>query len=172
MHVERRLKELGLILPPPAALPTGVETPFAWIRVHGDRAYVSGHGALGPSGAPVGPFGSVPNEVTLDEARRSAHLATLAILASLKSTLGDLDRVTGWLMVSGHINAEPGYRQTTAVMNPVSELIVDLYGAEVGTHARTAIGVAALPLNLPVVISAEVEIARVSGGSRQGEHKH
>jgi len=81
------------------------------------------------------------------------------MLASLKSVLGDLDRVTAWLIISGYVNAEPGYAQTTAVMNPVSALILDLYGTDVGTHARTAIGVAALPLNLPVVISAEVEIA-------------
>lgn len=62
-----------------------------------------------------------------------------------------------WLTVSGHVNAEPGYAQTTAVINPVSELLLDLYGPEAGAHARTAIGVAALPLNLPVVISAEIE---------------
>jgi len=67
-------------------------------------------------------------------------------------------RVTPWLMVSGYVNAESGYPQTTGVMNP-AELIVDLYGTESGTHARAAVGVAALPLNLPVVIAAEVEIA-------------
>jgi hypothetical protein len=64
-------------------------------------------------------------------------------------------------MINGYINAEPGYRQTTAVMNPCSELILHLYGPEAGTHARTAIGVATVPLNLPVVISAEVEIRGV-----------
>jgi hypothetical protein len=64
-----------------------------------------------------------------------------------------------WLVVNGLVNAEPGYPQTTAVMNPVSELILDLYGPEAGAHARTAIGVAALPMNLPVIISAELEIA-------------
>jgi hypothetical protein len=80
------------------------------------------------------------------------------MLASLKSALGDLDRVAAWLTISGYVNAEPGYAHTTAAMNPASELIVDLYGADGGTHARTAIDVVALPLNL-VVISAEVEIA-------------
>jgi len=96
--------------------------------------------------------------VTLEEAQRSARLATLAILASLKATLGDLDRVSAWLIVNGYVNAEPGYPQTSAVMNPSSELIIDLYGTDTGSHARTAIGVATVPLNLPVVISAEVEI--------------
>ena len=62
-------------------------------------------------------------------------------------------------MINGYINAEPGYPQTTAVMNPFSELIIDLYGADTGSHVRTAIGVATVPLNLPIVISAEVEIA-------------
>ena len=62
------------------------------------------------------------------------------------------------MIVNGYVNAEPGYPQTTAVMNPFSELIIDLYGTDTGSHARTAIGVATVPLNLPVVISAEVEI--------------
>ena len=159
MDVERRLDELGLTLPAPVALPPEVQIPFAWVRVRGDRAFVSGHGALAANGSPAGPFGKVPSEVTLEEAQSSARLATLAILASLKATLGDLDRVTAWLMVNGYVNAEPGYPQTTAVMNPFSELIIDLYGTDTGSHARTAIGVATVPLNLPVVISAEVEIA-------------
>jgi len=159
MIVEARLTALGLSLPAPAALPAGVEIPFAWVRVRGARAYVSGHGALGPDGSPAGPFGRVPVDVTLEQARDSARLATLAMLASLKSALGDLDRISAWLVVSGHVNAEPGYSQTTSVLNPASELILDLYGTEAGAHARTAIGSPALPLDLPVVLAAEVEIA-------------
>ena len=62
-------------------------------------------------------------------------------------------------MVNGYVNAEPGYPQTTVVMNPFSELIIDLYGTDTGSHACTAIGVATVPLNLPVAISAEIEIA-------------
>jgi enamine deaminase RidA (YjgF/YER057c/UK114 family) len=158
VNVERRLEELGLVLPAPAALPAGVEIPFAWVRVHGDRAFISGHGALDASGTPAGPFGKVPSEISLNDAQRSARLATLTVLSSLKTALGDLDRIGAWLMINGYVNADPGYRETTAVMNPCSELIVDLYGADAGTHARTAIGVATVPLNLPVVISAEVAI--------------
>ena len=62
-------------------------------------------------------------------------------------------------MVNGYVNAEPGYPQTTAVLNPSSEVSIDPYGTNTGSHARTAIGVATVPLNLPVVISAELEIA-------------
>jgi enamine deaminase RidA (YjgF/YER057c/UK114 family) len=159
MDVERRLEQLGLTLPAAAVLPAGVETPFAWVRIRGDRAFVSGHGALDSDGAPAGPFGRVPTEVSLQEAQDSARAATLSVLSSLRAALGDLDRISAWLMVNGYVNAEPGYQQTTAVMNPCSELIVDLYGTDAGMHARTAIGAATVPLNLPVVISAEVEIA-------------
>jgi enamine deaminase RidA (YjgF/YER057c/UK114 family) len=157
-RVERKLEELRLVLPGEAQLPPGVEIPFRWVRARGNRAFVSGHGALAPDGSPVGPFGKVPSEVSLDEAQESARLATLAILASLQRAVGDLDRVTCWLAANGLINADSGYPQTTLVMNPFSHLILDLYGRDAGEHARTAIGVAALPLNLPVIISAEVEI--------------
>ena len=159
MEVEQRLEAMGLRLPDSMKLPPGVKIPFAWVRVRGNRAFVSGHGALQPDGSPAGPFGKVPAEVSLEQAQESARLATLSMLSSLKAELGDLDRVAAWLMVNGFVNAEPGFPHTTAVMNPLSDLIVDLYGAEAGAHARTAIGVATVPLNLPVVIAAEVEIA-------------
>jgi hypothetical protein len=68
MDVERRLDELGLTLPEPAVLPAGVDIPFAWVCVRGNRAFVSDHGALAADGSPAGPFGKVPSEVTLQEA--------------------------------------------------------------------------------------------------------
>jgi enamine deaminase RidA (YjgF/YER057c/UK114 family) len=156
--VEDRLRDMGISLPSEMKLPPGVEVPFSWVRVRGTRAYVSGHGALADDGSPAGPFGKVPSEVPLEAAQLSAREATLAILASLEGALGDLDDVTAWLVVNGFVNADPGYPQTTAVLNPCSDLLLDLYGLDRGRHARTAIGVASVPLNLPVVISAEVEI--------------
>ena len=159
MRVEQRLEELGLVLPKEAQPPPGVKIPFRWVRVHGSRAFVSGHGPLTGDGTPAGPFGKLPGEVSLPQAQESARQAALAILASLQRALGDLDRVTAWLMVSGFVNAEPGYANTTLVMNPFSELILHLFGTTIGDHARTAIGVSTVPLNLPVVIAAEVEIA-------------
>lgn len=83
----------------------------------------------------------------------------MAMLASLKRAVGELDKVAAWLMVYGNVNADTGYPQTTLVANPASELLVDLYGTEAGAHARTAIGMAALPLDLPVILAAEVELA-------------
>ena len=158
-QVEERLSELGLRLPGKLRLPPGVEIPFQWVRVRGNRGFVSGHGALAADGSPAGPFGKVPSEVPLKQAQASCQLAALAVLASLRTALEDLDRVSAWLIVNGFVNAEPAYAQTTSVLNPFSELIIDVFGSDVGSHARTAIGVTTVPLNLPVVVSAEVEIA-------------
>lgn len=158
MAIEDRLQELGATLPDELKLPPGVEVPFQWVRVHNDRAFISGHGALNQDGTPAGPFGRVPSEVSLQEAQESARLAALATLGSLRTTLGDLDRIEAWLTVDGLVNADPGFAQTTAVLNPYSELLLDVFGAEVANHARTAIGVTALPLNLPVVASAKIAI--------------
>ncbi len=158
MAIEQRLAEIGLALPEPMRSPADIAIPFAWVRVHRNNAYISGHGAL-YNGAPTGPFGKVPSGVSLEQAQHSARQATLAILAGLKAALGDLDRITAWLTVTGFVNADPGYHRTTLVLNPCSELLVELWGSDAGSHARTAIGVAALPFDLPVVIGGLVEVA-------------
>lgn len=157
MQIEAKLQELGLALPQVAKLPPGINISFAWARMRGNRIYLAGHGPLAPDGSPLGPFGKVPTEVSFEAAQEAARNTALAMLASLKRELGDLDRVTAWLMVSGMVNAEPGYGQTTNVINGFSNLILELYGPDIGQHARTAVGVAALPLNNAVVIAAEVE---------------
>jgi enamine deaminase RidA (YjgF/YER057c/UK114 family) len=157
-HVEQRLAERGLVLPNEPKLPPGVTIPFQWVRVRGRRACLSGHGALSPDGAPQGPFGSVPGQVSLEQAQASACAALLSLMASLKRAVGDLDKVAAWMTVNGFVNADPGYAQTTLVMNPASELLLDLFGQDSGSHARIAPAVAALPFNLPVIIAAEVEI--------------
>lgn len=159
--VEEKLKTLNLGLPEPikGANPD-MKMPPSWIRVRGNRAFISGHGPQNPDGSIAGPFGKVGNdaEVTLEQAYQAARLATLSILGTLKRELGDLDRVTAWLMVSGFVNVAAGFTKTTAVINGCSELILELYGPEVGQHARTAMGVATTPFGIPVIIAAEVEI--------------
>ena len=157
MQIEAKLGDLGFILPEPVQLPPGIVLPFAWTRVHGNRIYISGHGPLDRDGTYSGSLGKVPSEVSLEKAQQAAQKAALSVLSSLKRELGDLDRVTAWLMVTGFVNADPGYGQTTLVMNSFSDVVLRLYGSEVGRHARTAIGVAALPFNVPVVVAAEVE---------------
>jgi enamine deaminase RidA (YjgF/YER057c/UK114 family) len=159
MRVEAKLEDLGLALPEPAKLPPGVQASFAWVRVYGDRVYVSGHGPFAPDGTPAGPFGKVGAEVSPEQGYEAARSTALSVLSSLKRELGDLDCVSAWLMVHGMVNATPGYAQTTRVINGFSDLIVELYGPEAGTHARMAPGLVTLPLGLPVVIGAEVAIS-------------
>jgi enamine deaminase RidA (YjgF/YER057c/UK114 family) len=80
------------------------------------------------------------------------------VLGSLQRVLGDLDRVTAWLRVSGMVNAAPGFTGMPAVINGFSDLIVGLWGDEAGGHARSAVGLAELPFGIPVEIEAEVAI--------------
>lgn len=159
MRIESKLAERGLILPQPMTADPSVRLPFAEVRVRGARAFISGHGPLNPDGTFAPPFGKVGQDVSLDDAYLAAQKTALAMLASLKRELGDLDRITAWLRVFGMVNVAPGFDKTPAVINGCSDLLLDLFGPEVGAHARSAVGMAALPFNIPVEIEAEVEIA-------------
>ncbi|MDQ3999401.1 MAG: RidA family protein [Actinomycetota bacterium] len=158
MEVEARLEELGLVLPEPLKAPPGLHLPFSWVRVRGNRAYVSGHGAQNPDGSLAGPFGKVGAEVSLEQGYEAARLTALSVLGNLKRTLGDLNRLSAWLRVFGMVNSAPGFNQQPNVINGFSDLIIEVYGSEVGDHARSAVGMAELPLGLPVEIEAEVEL--------------
>jgi enamine deaminase RidA (YjgF/YER057c/UK114 family) len=157
MHIEAKLEELGLVLPEPMQVPPGLRLPFSWVRVRSNRAYISGHIALNTDGSVAGPLGKVGAEVSAEEGYQSARLVALAHLASLKRALGDLDRVTAWLRVFAMVNVAPEFNQTPLVTNGYSDLILELYGPEVGTRARSSIGMM-IPLNAPVNCEAEVEI--------------
>jgi enamine deaminase RidA (YjgF/YER057c/UK114 family) len=158
MHIEARLAALGLTLPAPLQPPAGLVVPFTWVRVQGDRALIAGHGPLQPDGSLAGPFGKVGAEVSEAEAVAAARRVALAMLGSLQRALGDLDRVTAWLRVFGMVNSAPGFTRQPFVINGFSDLIVELYGPEIGTHARSAVGLAELPFNIPVELEAEVAI--------------
>jgi enamine deaminase RidA (YjgF/YER057c/UK114 family) len=154
--IESKLASLGLSLPEPLQIPPDARLPFASVRLHGDRAYISGHGPLNPDGSLAGPYGKVGSDVSLEQAYQSARLTGLSILSSLKLELGELDRVTAWLRVFGMVNSAPGFIQQPQVINGFSDLVLELYGPERGSHARSAVGMAGLPFNLPVEIEAEV----------------
>jgi enamine deaminase RidA (YjgF/YER057c/UK114 family) len=157
MHIEAKLEDLGLVLPEPMRVPPGLRMPFSWVRVRGNRAYVSGHIALNTDGSVAEPLGKVGAEVSAEEGYESARRVALAHLASLKRALGDLDRISAWLRVFAMVNVAPGFDRTPLVTNGYSDLILELYGPEVGAHARSSIGMA-IPLNAPVNCEAEVEI--------------
>jgi hypothetical protein len=98
-------------------------------------------------------------DLTPEQGYEAARLSALTVLSSLKRELGDLDRVTAWLMVYGLVNADPDFTLTTNVINGFSDLILEVYGPEAGMHARMAPGLATLPLGVPVTIAAEVAIS-------------
>ena len=160
MTIEARISDLGLVLPEEAKLPPDFVLDFAWARVHGDRVYVSGHGAQAPDGSFPGPFGRVGAEVMSDEAETSARLATLAAIASLKRAIGSLDRVEAFLRLEGFVLAGPGFDRPSNIINVASHLIINIFGEEIGRHSRFAVGVAATPLSCPVIIAAQVAIRR------------
>jgi hypothetical protein len=100
---------------------------------------------------------SLGAEVSPEEGYQAARLVALAHLGSLRRALGDLDRITAWLRVFAMVNVAPGFNETPRVTNGYSDLILELYGDDVGMHARSSIGMM-IPLNAPVSCEAEVEI--------------
>ena len=102
--------------------------------------------------------GKVGRDLTLEQGYESARLTGLSILASLKQSLGDLDRVTEWIRAVGYVHCAPDFGQNAAVVNGFSDLIVELWG-DAGRHARSAPGQGPSPLNVPIIVDA---IAAVS----------
>jgi enamine deaminase RidA (YjgF/YER057c/UK114 family) len=156
-QIEDRLSELGLELPARFAAPPGIEIRFEFVKVFEDVAWISGHGPM--DGDSVLMAGKVGDDVSLEQAQEAARLTGLSILASLSEELGDLDRVTQWLKATGFVNAAPGFNGMPGVINGFTNLVRELWG-EQGRHARSAIGVAELPLDWPVEVEAFVSIAR------------
>jgi enamine deaminase RidA (YjgF/YER057c/UK114 family) len=153
--VRARLDELGLTLPKPFSAPAGIRFGFELARVSGNHVYVSGHGPM--DGSDVLMRGKVGAEVSPEQGYEAARLTGLSILATLQHELGDLDRVTAWVKALGFVNCAPGFNVTPVVINGFSDLIHELWG-DAGRHARSAIGAAELPFDIPVEIEAIVEV--------------
>ena len=158
--VEDRLRVLGLVLPPPTQPPPGVVQPFRFVRIVGHRALISGHGPQNPDGSFAEPRGKVGRELSLEQGYVAARLTALSILGSLQRALGDLDRIAAWSRVFGMVNAAPGFNKMPSVINGFSDLILEVFGPEIGAHSRSAVGLAELPFDIPVEIEAEVELVR------------
>jgi enamine deaminase RidA (YjgF/YER057c/UK114 family) len=149
---EARLTQLGLTLPPaPAAVASYV--PFTR---SGSILFVSGQIPLA-DGKPafVGRLGA---EVTLEQGQAAARLCALNALAQLKAAAGDLDNVVRVLRLVGYVACTPDFLDAHKVMNGASELLATVLG-EAGRHARSAVGVAVLPLGVPAEVELTVEIA-------------
>ena len=159
-RIEERLAELGLTLPAPFTPPPGLVVPFDLVRVVGDVAYVSGHGPIDGSAPLI--QGKVGAQVSPEQGYDAARATALSVLASLRAELGDLDRVRAWGRVLGLVNCAPGFTALPGVVNGFSDLILALWG-DAGRHARSAIGVAELPFDIPVEVEAVVHLGGAPG---------
>ncbi len=156
-RIAQRLAAAGLALPPPVTPPPGVVLPFSFVRLAGRRALISGHGPLNADGTLAAPLGKLGRELDVEQGYLAARLTALAMLGSLQRALGDLDRITAWTRVFGMVASAPGFDKQPAVINGFSDLVLDLFGPDIGAHARSAVGMAELPFNIPVEIEGEVE---------------
>jgi len=151
VDIENRIVSLGLSLveaPDPAGNYIGAVTC-------GNLVYLSGHG---PSDVDAKYLtGKVPSEVSTEEAYNAARMIGLNMLATLKSEIGDLDKVNRFIKVLGMVNADPNFEQQPYVINGFSDLMVDIFGNN-ARCARSAVGMGSLPFNIPVEIEAIVEL--------------
>jgi hypothetical protein len=157
-RIEQRLRALGLTLPPPPKPPKGVLLPFQFVRIVSRRALISGHGPQSADGSFAEPLGKLGREVSIEQGYAAARLTALSMLGSLQRALGDLDRIAAWGRVLGMVNSAPGFNQQPSVINGFSDLILELFGPEIGAHSRSAVGLAELPWNIPVEIEGGVEL--------------
>ena len=153
MNAEARLAELKLELPP-APKPVAV---YRTVVICGNLAYVSGHGPLKPDKTMI--TGRVGDDLNLEQGKAAARQVGLAILATLRSELGSLDRVKRLIKVLGMVNSAPDFKDHPQVINGCSELFRDVFGQEAGVGARSAVGMGSLPGNIAVEIEAVFEIA-------------
>lgn len=156
MTPEDRLDAMGLVLPPPSTPPAGVALPFAFVNVRQGRALISGHPRHNLQGQVDGPFGTVGADYSTQEAYQVARDIGLSVLSNLKAEIGQLSAVAGWVRVFGMVTSASGYSEQHLVVNGFSDLMLDVFGPEVGRHARSAIGVSSLPLGFAMEIEAEV----------------
>jgi enamine deaminase RidA (YjgF/YER057c/UK114 family) len=153
MSAEAKIHELRLELPP-APKPLAVYKPLVVI---GNLAYVSGHGPVRTDGSLI--VGRVGESMDLEGGRAAARQVGLAILSTLRSELGSLDRVARVIKLLGMVNCTPDFPDHPKVINGCSELFADVFGRERGIGARSAVGMGSLPGHIAVEIEAIVEVA-------------
>lgn len=150
-RIDDRLAELSITLADPAA-PAGAYVPAI---VDGDHVLTSGQLPLVDGALPV--TGHVGAEVDPEQAKEMARLCVVNALAAIRSVVGDLDRVEQVVKVVGFVSSAPDFTGQPGVINGASELLGEVFG-DAGEHARSAVGVAALPLGSPVEVEVTVRV--------------
>ena len=151
--VEKKLAELGIVLPTPA---TPVANYIPFVRV-GALLFVSGQICLDASGKLVAK-GKLGDGVSVEDGQKAARACAVNVLAQVKAALGDLDKVKQVARLGGFVNSSPSFLDGPKVMNGASDLMVAVLGDK-GRHARTTVGVAVLPADAAVEVEGIFEIA-------------
>jgi enamine deaminase RidA (YjgF/YER057c/UK114 family) len=151
--VEQKLQSLGIALPTPAA-PVANYVPF--VRT-GHQLIVSGQLCFGADGKLVA-TGQLGGGVSLEDGQKAARACAINLIAQVKAALGDLDKVVRVVRLGGFINSAPGYGDGPKVMNGASDLMVEVFGDK-GRHARSTVGVSALPAGAAVEVEGLFEVA-------------
>ncbi len=148
---ESRLKALGIELP---AVPAPAANYVPSVRV-GNLLFISGQVSIGGGQKFVGKVG---RDLTVEEGQKAARVCAINLLANMKGALGSLDNVARVVKLTGFVNCMPEFEDPHKVINGCSDLITDVLGAR-GKHARSAIGMASLPLGASVEVEVIVEVA-------------
>ncbi len=149
---ETRIQELHLTLPNPPK-PIAKYKPAVQI---GNILYVSGHGPLKPDGKQI--VGRVGADLTLEQGKEAAKVTGLAILATVRNTLGSLDKVKRLIKTLGMVNSTPDFKDHPQVINGFSELMAEVFGEDAGVGARSAVGMGSLPGNIAVEVECIFEV--------------
>ena len=149
---EENFASLGLTLPP-APKPLGVYKP---LLIDGNHCYVSGHGTVQDDGSLI--RGRIGETMSIDEGKLAARQVGLAILSTLKTNLGSLDKIKRVIKVLGMVNCTSNFEQHPFIINGCSELFAAVWGNEHGIGVRSAVGMGSLPGNIPVEIEVLFEL--------------
>jgi enamine deaminase RidA (YjgF/YER057c/UK114 family) len=152
MAAEARIKELKLTLPQPAK---PVANYVGAVRV-GNLLFVSGHGPIRDGRATV--RGKVGKDLSVEQGYQAAREVGLNLLATVRVALGSLDNVKRVVKVLGMVNSAEGFGDQPKVINGFSDLMVEVFGEAIGKHARSAVGMAELPMGIPVEIEMVLEV--------------
>ena len=151
-EVEARLSELGITLPEPVAAAANYVPAVR----SGNMLYISGQLPIGPGGVTL--TGTLGAGISVEDAQKAAQLCAINVMAQARAALGDLDKVARVVKLVGFVASTPDFGDQPKVVNGASDLMVAAFG-EKGRHARSAVGVAALPFGAAVEVEAIIEIA-------------
>jgi enamine deaminase RidA (YjgF/YER057c/UK114 family) len=150
---ETRIQELHLVLPP---APKPMAKYKTSIRL-GDLLYVSGHGPLRPDGKMI--EGRVGAELTLAQGKEAARVVGLAVLSTVRHSLGSLDQVRRLIKTLGMVNCTADFRDQPQVINGFSDLMAEVFGDDAGVGVRSAVGVGSLPANIAVEVECVFQVS-------------